>query len=96
MEKTTLSESTKDEVQVMTMEYTSSDEGNCETESDSEDSTNSERDIPRNMVSWAVRRPAPASGRGLMSSSSASSSGATSFSGTPLSSSTPRRLRPVV
>lgn len=40
MEKTTLSESTKEEVQkVMTMEYTSSDESNCETESDSEDST---------------------------------------------------------
>lgn len=52
MEKTTWSESTKEEVQkVMTMEYTSSDESNCPTESDSEDSTNSERDIPRNMVS---------------------------------------------
>ena len=51
MEKTTLSESTKEEVQkVMTMEYTSSDESNCEPESDSGDSTNSEKDIPRNMV----------------------------------------------
>ena len=134
LEKTTWGDQTKNEVrQVLTAEYTSSDESNYEDDSDCdgvqltsykvkhlpwertklanakkildeiyvkslsarvrrsrvpriEHPLASERDIPQNLVGWAVRRPAP------------SASDSSSFSGGPLSSSTPRvtRHRPAV
>ena len=57
-------------------------------------SVDSKRDIPRNVVGWAVRRPALTPRGGLISSASASASNdSSSFSEGPISSSTPRVVR---